>query len=109
MDSIVDFLLSASAKDFHDHRPPDPARFRNVRFGHLETAGREPIYLLAGEFLPAQEEAKAEWVPFATIKTDPYEQWIGGQAAGFTQNSKIQWEAAADLSSSLQSRLDALR
>ena len=109
LDSIVDFLLAAAATDFHTHRPPDPVRFREVRIGHVLTSRGEAQYLLCGEFLPAEEEAKAEWTPFATIKTSPYEQWIGPQAVGLCQNSSVLWNKVGDLSSSLQSRLDALR
>jgi hypothetical protein len=68
-DSAVRFLLTAAATDFHTHRPPDPVRFRDVRIGHVVTATGEKQYMLCGQFLPAQEGGKAEWTPFATIKT----------------------------------------
>ncbi|MGH9968901.1 MAG: hypothetical protein ACREBG_14030 [Pyrinomonadaceae bacterium] len=107
IDSVVQILLTAAATDFHTHRPPDPVRFRDVRIGHVMTPSGEQ-YMLCGQFLPAQE-GKAEWTPFATIKTSPYEQWIGAQAAGFCQGSSVIWDKVGDLSSSLQSRLDSLR
>ena len=53
IDSVVQFLLTAAATDFHIHRPPDPVRFRDVRIGHLTTPGGEARYLLCGRFLPA--------------------------------------------------------
>jgi len=109
IDSVVQFLLTAAATDFHTHRPPDPVRFRDVRLGHVMTPSGEEQYMLCGRFLPAQEGGKAEWTPFATIKTSPYEQWIGAQAAGLCQRSSIIWDKVGDLSSSLQSRLDSLR
>lgn len=109
LDSIVEFLLAAAATDFHTHRPPDPVRFRDVRIGHVLTSRGEAQYLLCGEFLPAQEGANAEWTPFATIKTSPYEQWIGSQAAALCQNSSVIWDSVGDLSSSLQTRLDSLQ
>lgn len=109
LDSIVASLLAAAATDFHTHRPPDPVRFRGVRIGHVMTSRGDAQYLLCGEFLPAQEGANAEWTPFATIKTAPYEQWIGPQAAGLCQNASVIWDEVGDLSSSLQSRLDSLR
>ena len=109
IDSVVQFLLTAAATDFHTHRPPDPVRFRDVRIGHVTTRSGEPQYLLCGQFLPAQDRGKAEWTPFATIKTSDYEQWIGAQAAGFCQGSSIIWDKVGDLSSSLQSRLDSLQ
>ena len=108
-DPVVQFLLTAAATDFHTHRPPDPVRFRDVRIGHVMTPSGEAQYMLCGQFLPAQEGGKAEWTPFATIKTSDYEQWIGAQAAGWCQGSSVIWDIEGDLSSSLQSRLDSLR
>ena len=109
LDSVVESLLTAAATDFHTHRPPDPGRFRDVRVGHVMSSGGEVQYLLCGQFLPAQEGGRAEWTPFATIKTSGYEQWIGAQAAAFCQASSVTWDNEGDLSSSLQSRLDSLR
>ena len=107
--TVVQFLLTAAASDFHTHRPPDPVRFRDVRIGHVMTPSGEEQYTLCGQFLPAQEAGKAEWTPFATIKTSGYEQWIGAQAVRFCQDSSVIWDKVDDLSSSLQSRLDSLR
>jgi len=109
IDSVVQFLLTSAATDFHTHRPPDPARFRDVRIGHVRTPSGEEQYMLCGQFLPAQAGGKAEWTPFATIKTSGYEQWIGAQAEAFCQGSSVIWDKVGDLSSSLQSRLDSLR
>jgi hypothetical protein len=108
-DSLMEFLLTASATDFHTHRPPDVTRFRDVRFGHIMTTAGGEQYLLCGEFLPAPREGKAEWTPFATIKTSGYEQWIGVQAASFCERSRVLGDSDGDLSSSLQNRLDAQR
>ncbi len=108
-DSVLQYLLTASATDFHAHRPPDPLRFRSVRFGHLNDPEGKKTYLLCGEFLPAQGGEKAQWTRFATLKTSGYEQWIGGQAATFCMDSTVTWEQPGDLSSILQSRLDSLR
>ena len=69
----------------------------------------EAQYLLCGSFLPAQEGGKAEWTPFATIKTSGYEQWTGARAKDYCQGSEVIWDKVGDLSSSLQSRLDSLR
>jgi hypothetical protein len=106
---VVEFLLTAAAVDFHTHRPPDPVRFRDVRIGHVITPSGEGQYMLCGHFLPARAAGKAEWTPFATIKTSGYEQWIGAQASGFWQDPSVTWDKVDDLSSSLQSRLDSLR
>ena len=80
-----------------------------MRVGHVMTPSGEEQYMLCGEFLPAQQEGDAEWVPFATIKTAGYEQWIGMQAAGFCQHSPVIWDKVGDLSPALQSRLDSLQ
>jgi hypothetical protein len=109
LDSVVQFLLTAAATDFHAHRPPDPVRFREVRIGHLKTPTGEVQYMLCGQFLPEEAGGKPEWTFFATIKTSGYEQWMGAQAAGFCEGSSIIWDTVGDVSSSLQSRLDSLR
>lgn len=106
---VVEFLLTAAANDFHTHRPPEPARFRNVRVGHGFAPDGTQRYMLCGQFLPVPGAGAASWTPFATIKTSGYEQWIGAQAEGFCQNSTVVWDNAADLSSSLESRLTSLR
>ena len=107
--TVVQFLLTAAATDFHTHRSAGPVRFRDVRIGHVLTPSGEKEYRLCGQFLPAQEADKAGWTPFATIKTSDYEQYVGAQAAGFCQDSSVIWDNVDDLSSSLQSRLDSLR
>lgn len=109
LEPVIEFLLTAAATDFHNHRPPDPVRFRDVRLGHLMTDSGEKRYMLCGQFLPAQEAGDAEWTPFATIKTSGYEQWIGAQAAGICQHSPVVWDDVGDLSASLLSRLNSLR
>jgi len=109
IDSVVQFLLTAAATDFHTHRPLDPVRFRVVRIGHVMTPSGREQYMLCGDFMPTEERGKAEWTPFATIKTSGYEQWLGAQAARFCQGSSIIWDKVGDLSSSLQTRLDSLR
>jgi hypothetical protein len=107
--TVVQFLLTAAATDFHTHRSPGPARFRDVRIGHVLTPSGEMEYRLCGQFLPTQDAGKVEWTPFATIKTSDYEQYVGAQAAGFCQDFSVIWDDVDDLSSSLQNRLDSLR
>ena len=106
--AIVDFLLASAAADFHEHRPPDPARFRDVRVGHIITTEGEPRYRLCGSFLPKQAGGNGEWTPFVTIQTSGYEQYIGRQAAGFCQDASILWDDVGDLSDSLQNRFNSL-
>src|SRR5262245_40206903 len=76
LDPAVQFLLDAAATDFHTHRPSHSTRFRQVRSGQLKSPDGEKKHMLCGEFLPAQEKGKAEWMPFVTIKTSGYEQWL---------------------------------
>lgn len=103
----VDSLLTYAATDFHTNRGSYPARFRNVRSGYFVMADGTRQTRLCGEFLPARQGSTAEWIRFATITTDPYEQWLGGSAAPYCDSS-VTWDQG-DLSSLLQSRLEALR
>jgi len=107
-DSAMEYLLTVSAQDFHDHRPPEVKRFRNVHLGHMTTSAGTN-YLVCGEFLPKKQEGKAEWTQFATIKTSGYEQWLGAQAAGMCKPSQFVRDNDKDLSFALQTRLDSLR
>ena len=109
IDPAVQFLLAASAKDFHAHQSPYPARFRDVRVGHCVAPDGTKLYLLRGQFLPKQGPGEPEWTPFVTIKTSPYEQWLGAAAEGYCRQSSIVWDDREDLSSALQSQLDSLR
>jgi hypothetical protein len=106
-DSVVQFLLTSAATDFHTHSRSGSVRFREVRFGHVTHSGVEQ-YMLCGEYMSEQEGSRTEWMPFATIKTSGYEQWNGSQAEGFCKRTSVVWDKAGDLSSSLQSRLASL-
>ena len=108
-DSPMEFLVTSAATDFQAHHPPVVERFRHVRFGHVMTPTGEKQYKLCGEFLPQQRDGKAAWTPFATIKTDPFEQYIGFQAASWCQRSQFVQDGNEDLSSILQKRLDSMR
>jgi hypothetical protein len=109
LDSVTQSLLAYAASDFRAHSPA-VAQVRNVRVGHVLTAKGQKQYLVCGEFLPAHSEGQGEWTTFATIKTHPYEQWLGAQAESWCRNSKVNWEKnEGDLSSALRSRLDSLK
>ncbi len=107
LDSIVNYLLNASAQDFHDHLPPVPVNFRNVQVRNLTGPNTENRYLLCGQFLSQEKQSKDEWTSFATIKTSAYEQWIGNNLS-YCQDSKAVSYKINDLSSELKSRFDAL-
>ena len=101
---VVQFLLSSAAKDFHDHGPSGPLHFRNVQVGHITSPDGNDQYKLCGEF---QQQDKAEWMQFVTIKTSGYEQYLGGQAESFCKG--VTWDTQGDLSDSLQNQLDSMR
>lgn len=105
--SALEFLLDAAAKDFRDHRPPEPARFRKVRLGYTAAGSGGRQYRLCGEFLPKQASGKADWTPFATIKTSGYEQWLGAQAIAYCQG--VTFDPAGDLSARLWKRFESGR
>lgn len=108
-DSILEILTTTAATDFHANRSSDPGRFRAVRLGYIMTPRGERQYMLCGEFMPSAQGGAAEWTPFATIRTSPYEQWLGRQAASLCQDPSVIWDQGRDWSSLLQRRLDSLR
>lgn len=105
--ALVQFLLSSAADDFRSH-PPEPARFRNVRLGHTTDPNGEKQYRICGEFLPRQEDGKADWTPFVTIKTSGYEQYIGGPGEMAYCSDKVTWNKEGDLTAALQGKYDSL-
>lgn len=109
LDSIVLFLLDMSAKDFHDNQPPIPVNFRNVQVKNLIGSNMEDHYMICGQFLIQDKQNKDEWTSFATIKTDPYEQWIGSNALTYCQDSKAVSYKIDDLSTALKNRIDSLQ
>jgi hypothetical protein len=109
LDSIVHFLLDASAKDFHDHQPPTPVGFRNVKVRNLIGSNGENHYMIIGQLLDQDKQNKDEWTSFTTIKTSGYEQWIGDQSLRYGQGSKAISYKINDLSSELKSRFDSLQ
>jgi hypothetical protein len=108
LDSIINYLLDASARDFHDHQPPTPVSFRNVEIRNLIGPNEENHYMICGQFLARDNEDKDIWTSFATIKTSKYEQWIGNQSLSYCQDSKAISYKIIDLSSELKSRFDSL-
>lgn len=109
LDSIVLFLLDASAKDFFENQPPIPVNFRNVQVRNLIGKNSKNNFIICGQFLAQDKQSKDEWTSFATIKTDPYEQWIGSNALTYCKDSKAISYKITDLSSALKKRLDSLQ
>jgi hypothetical protein len=109
MESVQQFLITTAASDFHEHGPSHVMRFRDVHLRYLVTSTGERTYILCGQFLADNQEPSAGPTPFVTIKTDPYEQWIGGNATSYCADSMPVTDGADELSSSLQQAFDALR
>jgi hypothetical protein len=109
LDSVVQFLLTSAATDFHTHGPKGPLRFRHVRLGHVVSSSDGNRYLLTGQFLQTGQGAKSKWTVFTTIKTSGYEQWLGGPGSSFTLDPSFRWDRADDLTPRLQALFDSLK
>lgn len=57
---------------------------RAVRLGVATGEDGAARDVLCGEFTRAGAEAR--WIPFATVRTDPYEQWLGGAATALCRD-----------------------
>lgn len=68
----------------------------------------EKVYLLCGQFRSKTQEKWGEWIPFTTIRTLDYEQWLGDQALHYCRDSTVVWVSDNDLSPALKARLDSL-
>ncbi len=86
--SVIQFLINSAAKDFKVHQPPIAIDFRNLKAGYI-LSEKDTTYLISGEFFPQGEK---NWVPFETIKTFGYEQYIGNTV----YSNKAQFESPVD-------------
>lgn len=100
---LQDSLVAFSATDFSAHGPR-PDGFRNVDLRYRENDHGARSYMLCGQFR-VSSGPDADWSDFATIKTDPYEQWIGGSAADMCARAVPVSPGGKDLSLELQSAL----
>jgi hypothetical protein len=103
-DVPVEFLLSSTAGDFHKQNASTAMRFRHIRIAYDPTPDGKKIYMMCGQFRPAQKKDESDWTPFVTIKTSGYELYIGD--TNYCQRPSLKWEEG-DLSSALQSRFDS--
>ena len=106
-DSTVQFLITSASDDFSKQRQLTPIDFRQVKVGYALSSANEKVYVLCGEFL-AQEE-KENWLPFATVKTSGYEQYLGNQARAFCEKATIVSTGNVDLSLELKNKLAETR
>jgi hypothetical protein len=90
--AAVEFLIAAAAEDFRASTSAGPVAIRKARVGYFPEGGTGR-YLLCGSF-KSHEDKGSEWIQFATIKTSPYEQWIGGMAEAQCANKRIKWYGA---------------
>lgn len=101
--AVAQTLLGHAASDFSQHVKPPPAAFRRVHYGVLRGQDGREVPVLCGEFLPAG--SKGRWTPFATVRTSPYEQWLGGQAQGLCGPENFTRQDAHDYAAELLARL----
>ena len=101
---LQDSLVAYAASDFaaSDSRPDG---FRKVELRYRENDHGARSYMLCGQARMGAG-AKADWVDFATIKTHPFEQWIGGTATDMCARAVPVSPEGSDLSAALQAKLD---
>jgi hypothetical protein len=97
------YLISSAGDDFRAHTP-GRIEVRNVRFGVRDTTGGRKSYVLCGDFRRRSDGDTAQWVPFATVETSKYEQWLG--ETRFCQTLSGAWNTADSLTTRLQRALD---
>ena len=77
--ALQESLASYSASDFAA-RGSKPTGFRKVDLRYRENDHGARTYMLCGQ-ARIGAGAEAMWVDFVTVKTKPFEQWIGGAAS----------------------------
>lgn len=77
--SIEDILVPLAVADFASNGPAADG-FRNVTLQYRETDTGARTYMICGQ-VRIRSGANTAWEDFATIRTAPYEQWIGTPAA----------------------------
>ncbi|HEV2516800.1 MAG TPA: hypothetical protein VGV07_16210 [Devosia sp.] len=99
--ATVDELVAASVADFRAHQSPPPTDFRAVRVGSIANADGGRQLLLCGE-ARVTPETGTMWLPFATLQTGGYEQWLGGNATALCTQPGIEWDPAEDLAGTMK-------
>ena len=77
---LQESLAAYSASDFAAS-DVNPAGFRKVDLRYREDDHGARTYMLCGQ-ARIGAATKSEWVDFATVRTKPFEQWIGSAALG---------------------------
>ena len=102
-DTIKTFLMNSTVQDFYKNKQNSSVEFRNVFLKLYETE----TYLICGEFLEKKQPEK--WVDFATLKTEGYELWIGGNATTYCNDAKTISSSTEDLATLLNTQLKSLQ
>jgi hypothetical protein len=102
-DTLKSFLVNSTVQDFHKNKQNSSVEFRNVFLKLYETE----TYLICGEFLEKKQPEK--WVDFATLKTEGYELWIGGNATTYCNDAKTISSSTEDLATILNTQLKSLQ
>lgn len=100
---LQDSLVEYAASDFAA-APLRPGSFRRVELRYREDDNGVRSYMLCGQ-ARIGAGAKEAWVDFATIKTDPYEQWIGGLATDMCARAVTVPSNGNDISAALQTKV----
>jgi hypothetical protein len=96
-------LVAHAAADFRQHAQPLPSQFRRVHQGLFTAPDGRTRTVLCGEFKAGE---RSPWTKFATVQTDPYEQWLGDGAQGFCKPPGFK-PAGPDWSADLLQRVKA--
>ncbi len=95
-------LLATSAADLRAHQSPI-ADVRHVHAGQLKNQQSGATQLLiCGEILQARATDAQDWIAFATIKMDDYEQWIGPSSDMFCKSPTVSWYPDIDLTADMK-------
>jgi len=90
-DAAAEFLVTTAANDFHNHRSPYPLSLPPGALWARSRSGRHHKVHAVWRISARIRGRHAEWTPFVTIKTDPYEQWLGAHARGYCEQPSIVW------------------
>ena len=96
------FLLESAASDFRNHVAAEGVSFRNVHVGVFRGDNGSTVNLMCGEFRTA--DSAADWELFATLRTEGYENWLGGSAAAYCRGSNTILDTNRDLAAALSAK-----
>ena len=96
------FLIKSAASDFRSHVAPEDVSFRNVHIGVFRGENGSTVNLICGEFRTA--DSAADWEPFATLRTEGYENWLGDSAVAYCQGSNTVLDTNRDLAAALSAQ-----